>query len=135
MKKSNHKCSSLYLFMGLVVLGLVGCGGGEEETLTVGTALRATNSSLFPAPGSAQKTTDTLSQAGVSVVGKKCSTFFSRDQDGNELLTVGGTPTYILLVDIKASGLDTAKALGFSLLAEDYLKSVNEIFECESRRL
>jgi len=156
MKKINQIYYLVVSATLLLTLGLAGCGGGSDETVTMTKILPPEGLvknapcvvivaiegcspvlSMLPENGGAKKHLDGLTRAGVAVSNSKCGTLFdAKDANGFELIRAGGFPTYIVLADIPSSGLDRAKALGFEAATEDYLKnSVRDTFDCESRRL
>lgn len=128
-----------------VVTVLTACGGGSVDTAMVAKALDAAPAtvaadgtpimSMFPAPGSSQLAVDTLAAAGVQSLGKKCGQAVSRVAlNGDPMLSAGGTPSYVVLVEVASSDVEKAKAAGFVVASDDYLKTV-DVFDCATKSL
>ncbi len=128
------------------MLALTACGGGGVDTTTVAKTLDAApatvaadgsvNMSLFPAPGASQAAVDGLGAAGVASLGKRCGTLAAgTSSDGDPLLSAGGTPTFVVLVDVDSADLAKAKEAGYVVATDEFMKSVRETFDCASRSL
>lgn len=123
------------------MLALTACGGGGVDTVTVAKVLEASHGvvaadgtltmSLFPAPGASQAAVDGLAMAGVASLGKKCATVSSP----SGLLTVGGTPTFVVMVEVNSNDLTKAKEAGYFVANDDFMKAISKTFDCESRSL
>lgn len=129
-----------------VMLALTSCGGGGVDTATVAKALDAAPAtvaadgsvvmSMFPAPGASQAAVDALGRAGVISISKKCGQLSSGvSTDGDLLLSAGGTPTFVVLVEVDSNDLAKAKEAGYVVATDDFMKAVKETFDCASKSL
>ena len=91
---------------------------------------------MFPAPGASQAAVDSLRRAGVASLSKKCGQLSSGVSTGGDpLLSAGGTPTFVVLVEVDSNDLAKAKAAGYVVATDDFMRSVKETFACESKSL
>lgn len=145
--KRNGQCPLWVDLLSMAaMLTLSACGGGAAETVTVAKVLDQAPAtvaadgtlvmSVFPAPGASQAAVDGLARAGVLSVSRKCGQLrFAVAADGSELLTLGGTPTFVVLVDVDSNDLDKAKQAGYVAATDDFMKSIREVFDCSSRSM
>jgi hypothetical protein len=118
------------------LLAMTGCGGGETETVTVAKVLGPAAMSLFPDSKASQSAVEDLARLGVASLSKKCGRLASAEQAGGELLlNAGGTPTYVVLVEVDAADVAMAKEAGYIEATGDFMKAVAEMFECGSKSL
>lgn len=92
--------------------------------------------SVFPAPGASQAEVDSLGRAGVASMGRKCGVLAAAvAPDGSEMLSAGGTPTFVVLVEVDSADLAKAKEAGYVVATDEFMKSVKETFDCSSKSL
>lgn len=125
---------------------LTACGGDGVDTTTIAKVLEAAPAtvaadgtlvmSMFPAPGASQAAVDSLGRAGVASYGKRCGQLAAGTSTGGDpMLSAGGTPTFVVLVDVDAADLATAKGSGYFVATDEFMKSVKETFDCSSKSL
>lgn len=127
------------------LLALHGCGGRDAETATVARTLEplpatlasdgSERSSPFPPTGASLAAVDLLTHAGVALRNKRCGLRETNPPvDGDVLLSSGGTPTFVVLVEVSAADLAKAGDVGYFAVTAAYLKSTH-VFGCASRSL
>lgn len=133
------------LLMLATLLALHGCGGRDAETATIARALAPVPATLasegsertspFPPTGASLAAVDLLTHAGVASRSKRCGLRETNPpSDGDVMLSAGGTPTFVVLVEVAAADLAKAMDVGYFAVTAAYLKSTH-IFGCASRSL
>ena len=127
------------------LLALHGCSGRDAETATVARTLEPLPATLaadgsertspFPPTGASLAAVDLLSRAGVASRSKRCGLRETNPPvHGDVLLSSGGTPTFVVLVEVSAADLAKAQDMGYFAVTAAYLKSTH-VFGCASRSL
>lgn len=140
----ERRITGILLMAGL--LSMAACGGGGVDTTTVAKTLEAAPAtiaadgtvvmSMFPAPGASQEAVDSLRRAGVESLGTKCGQLLAGTSAGGDpMLSAGGTPTFVVLIDVDSADLAKAKKAGYVVATDEYMKSVKETFDCSSKSL
>lgn len=107
-----------------------GGGGGDVETTTVAKTLDAAPAtvsadgtivlSTLPPKGASQLAVDSLSRIGVQTLSKKCGQTSLVASNADRLLSAGGTPTFVVLLQVAATDADKAQSAGFVIAGDDY---------------
>lgn len=134
MKRKSRRLTIAGILTAAGLLVMTGCGGGEAERVTV--AKQLAPGSLVPPENMSEAVVQELTRLGVPSFGKKCARLKPfLDSDGFPLLTVGGSGTWMLLVEIDASDLGRASQAGYVNASGDFMKSVAKTFDCELRSM